>query len=98
MGTGVLWHQGLPLDVFARRRIVEVVERYKGRRPLLRVVIGHAGQVIRDVADFPAKEEGHGRRRRLDAVPLELLVHFAMNLGYWMRGHRYLGAQDTGGN
>ena len=31
IGTGVLWHQGLPLDVFARRRIVEVVERYDTR-------------------------------------------------------------------
>ena len=69
----MLRHEGLTLDVFVRRRIVEVVEAHKGRRPLPRVVLVNAGQVVRDATDLPPRK-GDGRRRRLDvdAVPLEL--------------------------
>jgi len=46
------------MDVFARRRIVEV-EAHKGRRPLLQVVLGNAGQVVKDATELPPEE---GRR------------------------------------
>ena len=41
----------------------------EGLRPLLWVVLGHAGEVVRDVASLSAKEEGHDDVDVLTSMP-----------------------------
>lgn len=57
-------------------------EAGEGGGPLLGVVFGHEGEVVRDVADFLAEEEGDGGGGGLDvdAVSFELFDAFGDKL------------------